>query len=126
MSKSVVPNSGRVVFIEEIGMSEYAKLGASVRVTGRVKSYDVASGIVFIEDRERQLQVEVSSRLPSLFNVPIGSLAQFIGELEVPKGGGGGGGLLLHARICRNVDGLNLELYRKSVDLLRNHIGQPL
>ena len=56
----------------------------------------------------------------------VGDWLQAIGELLIVgedgssgDGGGGGGALWLRARICRNVNGLNVALYERALEATR-------
>lgn len=95
--------------------SEMFKQGASLRVTGSLQSYDVDSATAVIQDGSVSLKVDtqhlrdVSLRLNSTY--------QFIGELQIHQDNEA----ILQARIGRNVDGLDLNLYQQSLLIRRQH-----
>uniref|UniRef100_A0A1D1Y2B0 CST complex subunit TEN1 n=2 Tax=Anthurium amnicola TaxID=1678845 RepID=A0A1D1Y2B0_9ARAE len=93
--------------------SELFKQGASLRITGKLESYCVESAVATIVDGSSRLKVDTQHLRNLSFR--IGCLYQFIGELLI----GQNNDAILQARIGRNVDGMDLNLYHQSVQLLR-------
>ncbi|CAI9290900.1 unnamed protein product [Lactuca saligna] len=84
----------------------------SLRVNGKLQEHDVESAIAIIADGGVTLAVDTQHlRL----NLRVGSLYQFIGELSIQPNNEG----ILKARVGRNVDGMDLNLYQQSLKLLR-------
>ncbi|KAL6644834.1 hypothetical protein ACP70R_016442 [Stipagrostis hirtigluma subsp. patula] len=85
--------------------SEMFKQGAYLRVSGQLQYHDVDSVVAVIQDSSVSLKIgtqhlrEISFRANSMY--------QFIGELLI----GPENDAILQARIGRNVDGLDLNLY---------------
>ncbi|MFS7926841.1 hypothetical protein Hanom_Chr04g00301861 [Helianthus anomalus] len=112
-SSAAVP-SGSLVILQELNSSSpHFKEGASLRVTGKLQEYNVETAIAIIADGGATLAVDTQHlRL----NLRVGSLYQFIGELSIQPDNEG----ILKARVGRNVDGMDLNLYQQSLKLLRH------
>ncbi|EEH53082.1 uncharacterized protein MICPUCDRAFT_42601 [Micromonas pusilla CCMP1545] len=86
----------------------------SVRVLGRLESYDPATCRGRIEHDGATLAVDASV-VPSADAPRIGSLYQYIGELDCAGAGGGPDPTaprpVLRARVARCVDGLDVRVY---------------
>ncbi|GAA0153464.1 hypothetical protein LIER_11695 [Lithospermum erythrorhizon] len=112
MSTSVIGH-GELVILEELNPSSpHFKQGASLRVTGKLQEYTVESAIAVIVDGSATLRID--TQLMRL-NLRIGSIYQFIGELVIEPSSEA----TLKARVGRNVDGMDLNLYHQSILLLR-------
>ncbi|KAI3690085.1 hypothetical protein L2E82_48060 [Cichorium intybus] len=105
--------SGALVLLQELtSSSSHFKQGASLRVTGKLQEYNVETAIAVIADGGATLAIDTQHlRL----NLRVGSLYQFIGELSIQPNNDG----ILKARVGRNVDGMDLNLYQQSLKLLR-------
>ncbi|TVU09776.1 hypothetical protein EJB05_43271 [Eragrostis curvula] len=95
--------------------SEMFKHGASLRVTGNLQSYDVDSATAIIQDGSLSLKVDTQHLRDISFRT--NSMYQFIGELLIRADNDA----ILQARIGRNVDGLDLNLYQQSLLIGRQH-----
>ncbi|XP_062189096.1 CST complex subunit TEN1-like [Phragmites australis] len=95
--------------------SEFFKQGTSLRVTGNLQSYDVDSAIAVIQDGSVSLKVDTQHLRDISFRT--NSTYQFIGELLIPPDNDA----ILQARIGRNVDGLDLNLYQQSLLVRRQY-----
>ncbi|CAL5083695.1 unnamed protein product [Urochloa decumbens] len=95
--------------------SEMFKQGASVRVTGTLQSYDVDSAIAVIQDGSVSLKIDTKNLRDVSFRT--NSAYQFIGELLIRADNEA----ILQARIGRNVDGLDLNLFQQSVFIRRQY-----
>ncbi|KAG2631744.1 CST complex subunit TEN1-like [Panicum virgatum] len=95
--------------------SEMFKQGASLRVTGILQSYDVDSAAAVIQDGSVSLKVDTQNLRDISFRTY--SAYQFIGELLIHADNEA----ILQARIGRNVDGLDMNLYQQSLLIRRQH-----
>ncbi|KAL6880580.1 hypothetical protein ACP4OV_012145 [Aristida adscensionis] len=95
--------------------SEFFKQGASLRVTGSLQSYDVDSAIAIIQDGSVSLRIN-TQHLRDI-NFRPNSTYQFIGELLILPDNDA----VLQARIGRNVDGIDLNLYQQSLIIRRQY-----
>ncbi|XP_008453918.1 CST complex subunit TEN1 isoform X1 [Cucumis melo] len=107
--------SGALVSLKDLmkPSSEFFKDGASLRVTGKLVEYSVETAIAIIVDGNVNLKID-TQHLREL-SIRIGSIYQFIGELLVQSDNEA----ILQARVGRNVDGIDLNLYHQSLQLLR-------
>ncbi|XP_062208862.1 CST complex subunit TEN1-like [Phragmites australis] len=87
--------------------SEMFKQGTSLRVTGNLQSHDVDSAVVVIQDGSVSLKVDTRHLRDISFQT--NSAYQFIGELLIHPDNDA----ILQARIGRNFDGLDLNLYQR-------------
>ncbi|GAV83173.1 hypothetical protein CFOL_v3_26623 [Cephalotus follicularis] len=105
--------SGALVTLSELDpSSSFFKLGASLRVTGKLQEYSLETAIAIITDGGAILKIDTQHLRDLGFRV--GSIYQFIGELIQPDNEA-----ILQARVGRNVDGIDLNLYHQSLQLLR-------
>ncbi|MCD7472280.1 hypothetical protein HAX54_013317 [Datura stramonium] len=106
--------SGALVNLEELVQSSpHFKHGISLRVIGKLQDYDVETAVAVIVDRNASLKVDTQHLN---INLRIGSIFQFIGELLLEPDHEA----ILKARVGRNIDGMDLNLYRQSLQLLRD------
>ncbi|OIV93555.1 hypothetical protein TanjilG_04787 [Lupinus angustifolius] len=133
--------SGALVTLQELHPSSpFFKQGASLRITGKLHAYSLESGIATIIDGDDTLKVSTEHLRDLSFRV--GSVYQFIGELCIEPENEVKALLILlylartlgymrvlQARVGRNVDGIDLNLYHQSLLLLRqfqaNHLNNP-
>lgn len=112
MASSVV-SYGALVTLEELRPSSpHFQNGTSIRVIGKLLEYTVETAIAVVADGNATLKID--TQLVKL-NYRLGSIYQFIGELLLESDNEP----LLKARVGRNVDGIDLNLYRQSVQLLK-------
>ncbi|KAF8714127.1 hypothetical protein HU200_028134 [Digitaria exilis] len=93
--------------------SEMFKQGASLRVTGILQSYDMDSATAVIKDGSVSLKIDTQNLRDVSFRT--NSAYQFIGELQIHADNEA----ILQARIGRNVDGLDLNLYQSALLIQR-------
>ncbi|KAJ4719384.1 CST complex subunit TEN1-like [Melia azedarach] len=111
---SLAIKSGALVTLPELHPSSpFYEEGASLRVTGKLQHYYVETAIAIIADGSATLNIDTQHLRDLSFRV--GSIYQFIGELHIQQENGA----ILQARVGRNVDGLDLNLYHQSLQLLR-------
>ncbi|KAK3418681.1 hypothetical protein EUGRSUZ_H03266 [Eucalyptus grandis] len=87
--------------------------GASLRVLGKLQEYSVETTIAMIVDGDASLKIDTQHLRDLSFRV--GSMYQFIGEIQIQPDNEA----VLRARVGRNVDGLDLNLYYQSLQLVR-------
>lgn len=100
--------------------SEMFKQGASLLVTGILQSYDVDSAVAVIQDGSERLKIDTQNLRDISFRS--NSTFQFIGELLIQPNNDA----ILEARVGRNVDGLDLNLYQQSLIIRRQHEAKLL
>ncbi|XP_068342302.1 CST complex subunit TEN1-like [Pyrus communis] len=117
--------SGALVTLQDLHpSSSYFKQGASLRVTGKLQDYSVETAIATIVDGSERLKINTQHLRELSFR--LGSVYQFIGELLIQPDNEA----VLQGRVGRNVDGIDLNLYHQSLQLLRqfraNHVKNPV
>ncbi|PON67011.1 CST complex subunit [Parasponia andersonii] len=123
MASSAI-KSGALVSLQDLHpSSHYFRQGTSLRVTGKLQEYSAQTAIAMVVDGSAKLKVN-TEHLRNL-NLKLGSFYQFIGELLIQPDNEA----VLQARVGRNVDGINLDLYHQSLQLLRqfqaDHLKNP-
>ncbi|KAK7284401.1 hypothetical protein RJT34_19146 [Clitoria ternatea] len=116
--------SGALVCLRDLQPSSpFFKQGASLRIIGKLNEYSLETGVATIIDGNDILKVSTEHLRDLTFQV--GSVYQFIGELLIQPDNEG----ILQARVGRNVDGIDLNLYHQSLLLLRqfqaDHLNNP-
>ncbi|KAK4748796.1 hypothetical protein SAY87_015382 [Trapa incisa] len=107
--------SGALVSLEDlVPSSPFFANGSSLRVIGRLQEYSVETAFAIIVDGRAKLKVSTVHLRDLSFRV--GSIYQFIGELRIiqPENEA-----TLQARVGRNVDGIDLNLYHESIQMVR-------
>ncbi|XP_041022866.1 CST complex subunit TEN1 isoform X2 [Juglans microcarpa x Juglans regia] len=113
MASSAI-KSGTLVSLQDIyPSSPFYKQGASLRVTGKLQEYSVETAVAIVIDGNANLKINTQHLRDLSFRV--GSFYQFIGELLIQPDNEA----ILQARVGRNVDGIDLNLYHQSLQLLR-------
>ncbi|KAF9607465.1 hypothetical protein IFM89_036062 [Coptis chinensis] len=101
--------------------SPFLKNGASLRVVGKYATrFLVETAVAVIVDGSYNLKIDTQHLRNISFRV--GSIYQFIGELLIKPDTEA----VLQARIGRNVDGIDLNLYYQSLQLLRQFQGEHM
>ncbi|XBJ21193.1 hypothetical protein VPH35_011886 [Triticum aestivum] len=126
--------SGVPVTLQELEpSSQMFKHGASLRVTGTLQSYDVDSAVAVIRDGSVTLRIDTQHLREIGFRS--GSMFQFIAELLIRPNRLEQWCIkfvayilqaILQARVGRNVDGLDLNLYHQSLIIRRQHEARLL
>ncbi|CAN8244741.1 unnamed protein product [Cochlearia groenlandica] len=117
MAYNTQMKSGAPITLEELyPSSPFYKEAVSLRVTGRLSRYSVETAICVIEDGDKTLRINTQHLRDVSFRV--GSIYQFIGELHIHPINQA----MLEARTGRNVDGMDMNLYRETVKLLRKFL----
>ncbi|XP_021898869.1 CST complex subunit TEN1 [Carica papaya] len=108
--------SGTLVTLQDLHPSSpFFQDGASFRVTGKLEEYSVETAIAVIADGDANLKIDTKNLRDLSFR--IGSIYQFIGELHIQADNENEA--ILQARVGRNVDGIDLNLYYQTLQLLR-------
>ncbi|KAK6173815.1 hypothetical protein SNE40_017208 [Patella caerulea] len=127
MDNRSIPPCGKVLFIEEIheiiSMANSSVDGKSVRVTGRLERHNTESSTAVLVDPRSNKSLLIDTRLIEPFPEKLGSLFQFIGELE---GVDRSLDVTLRARVVRCVDGLDLALYNQAIKAQREFLKQDI
>jgi hypothetical protein len=117
--------SGEIVMLKELHLDANV-ISKYVRVTGFAVSVDVDHNIVQLEHEGHMLYVD-TSEVPASSLTPQ-ALAQFIGEIRPAKehvhlrDNVGPDDFYMKARIYRIVDGLDMELFRQTVEARREYL----
>ncbi|RKP25206.1 telomere-capping, CST complex subunit-domain-containing protein [Syncephalis pseudoplumigaleata] len=125
--------SARILFIEELTSEQLARLAKEatpIRVTGRLTRYDVEQSEAVLEDSHAQLAIDTS--LLSVFSHRMNGVYQFIGRITSATTVSASDvssatedkltrAYRLQATLVREVDALDMSLYRDTVQLLRKH-----
>ncbi|KNA10064.1 hypothetical protein SOVF_147930 [Spinacia oleracea] len=115
---SSVMSSGALLMLEELKPSSpHFQNGASLRVTGKLLDYKVETDVAIIIDGNATLKIDTQHLK---IRCRVGSIYQFIGELFFDSENQP----ILKARIGRIVDGLDLNLYRQSLQLLKDFLAE--
>ncbi|CAI8615393.1 unnamed protein product [Vicia faba] len=119
---SLEVKSGALVSLQDLRPSSpFFKQGTSLRIIGKLHEYSFETGLATVIDGNDILKVNTEHLRDLSFQV--GSVYQFIGELLIQHDNEG----VLQARVGRNVDGIDLNLYHQSLLLLRqfqaNHLN---
>ncbi|KAG5414802.1 hypothetical protein BRARA_A02262 [Brassica rapa] len=112
MANSQIESGAPITLQELYPSSPFFMEARSLRVTGLLKGYSVETAIGVIEDGEKSLKINTQHLRDVSFRV--GSVYQFIGELHIEPNN--------EARTGRNVDGIDINLYRKTIELLRRFL----
>ncbi|CAO3668291.1 unnamed protein product [Umbelopsis ramanniana] len=108
---------GELVMLQELALDPVAFQKKSIRATGILITYNPDSNRAVLEHKGHTLVVATDLLDP--FPYKIKDLLQCIGELELIAESNQ---LLLHARIARKVDGLDLDIYEKTIQLRRKYL----
>ncbi|KAL0689767.1 hypothetical protein Bca4012_089445 [Brassica carinata] len=118
MANSQIESGAPITLQELYPSSPFFMEARSLRVTGLLKGYSVETAIGVIEDGEKSLKINTQHLRDVSFRV--GSVYQFIGELHIEPNNETDN--LSIARTGRNVDGIDINLYRKTIELLRRFL----
>ncbi|KAE8684087.1 topless-related protein 3-like [Hibiscus syriacus] len=110
---AAIKSGALVTLLELQPSSEFFKEGASLRVTGKLQEYSVETAIAVIADQGATLKID-TQHLRAL-DFRICSILQFSGELHIQPNSEA----VLQARTGRNVNGIDLDLYYRSLQQLR-------
>ncbi|XP_031373103.1 CST complex subunit TEN1 [Punica granatum] len=107
--------SGALLSLEDLHPSSpFFADGSSLRVIGKLQEYSSETALAIIVDGSAKLKVNTNHLRDLSFRA--GSIYQFIGELHIHQPENEA---ILQARVGRNVDGIDLNLYHQSLQLVR-------
>lgn len=116
-------SSGTIIHLHEI--TAHARPGMSVRVLGVLEELDTYTGCAVLThpQRDAALAINLTQALEGARRAfHIGDLLQIVGELNASSAadpGSTGETLVLYARVALVVNGMNVELYERTVDARR-------
>ncbi|KAJ2712189.1 hypothetical protein H4R19_002883 [Coemansia spiralis] len=125
---------GRPVFLEELVRAPAAHVGQTVRVTGTLHSYTPALDRAMLVDGPHLLAID--TQLLGVQQYHVGQTYQLIGvvagveadedtEQPLPEDAQCAAGIALRARVVKDVDGLDMAIYRRAVHALRRFLDGP-
>ena len=91
-----------------------------LRVIGRLESYDINHSTMWLQDYQAaslRMAIDVSNIEPIPFASRLGTLYQFIGEVnyrDIPAGSETERCVVMNALACRCMDGLDMDTYMKA------------
>ncbi|XP_071172524.1 CST complex subunit TEN1-like [Mytilus edulis] len=106
---------GEPYLLNEIVENGYTMDGLSVRINGRLLQHDFQNCRAFLADPKTGCSLKVNTSLIEPLE-EAGSLFQLIGELSHS-----GGETILNARLVRCIDGMDLVIYKKALELQRQY-----
>mmetsp|Transcript_15918 Transcript_15918/g.41268 ORF Transcript_15918/g.41268 Transcript_15918/m.41268 type:complete len:130 (-) Transcript_15918:44-433(-) len=109
---------GERMLLAEIAAQGSQLNGKSVLVLGRIQQCDHSQQTVVITHEHAELTVDV--RMSPGVHLAKDAWFQFIGELEVQEQGGA----ILIARIARNVNGIDEQLYQEALYAQRRFLEE--
>ncbi|TMW67073.1 hypothetical protein Poli38472_012189 [Pythium oligandrum] len=111
---------GEIVQIAEVLRSPQLQ-NRSVRVTGRLESFDAARNLAVISFQGARMTVETNTMAMDGREMTVGSMYQFLGETH--RIGGGPDDVRLRARVLRNVDNMDIDLFLQALELRRQFLA---
>ncbi|KAJ0401050.1 hypothetical protein ATCC90586_004155 [Pythium insidiosum] len=108
---------GEIVQIAEV-LRDPRLQQRSVRITGKLESYDASNHIALVSFQGAQLTVETRICALEGVELAIGSMYQFIGETYRSHAD-----VRLRARVARNVDNLDIDLFLQALELRRKFLA---
>jgi hypothetical protein len=91
----------------------------TLRLMGTLRHYDATKNLAQIEQHGHTLEIDTS--LLGQFPFQIGSLFQFIGEVEMETARKP---ICLKARVGRRVEGIDMGMYQQVLEIRRNFLGE--
>ncbi|XP_072049120.1 uncharacterized protein [Amphiura filiformis] len=118
-----LPPSGVILRLREVCERRPQEMtGKSVRVMGKLASHNVIqrqAAITSAERNDQQSRLNIDTKLIEPFDARLGSIFQFIGELEISALSGE---LVLCARVVQCIDGIDVAMYYNALDLQREYL----
>ncbi|XP_062608129.1 uncharacterized protein LOC134269975 [Saccostrea cucullata] len=115
-----LPECGRVMSISSIPLEESVSLTSrvrNIRVTGRLTHHNCVKRQATLSDPQSNSSVCIDTTLVEPLEGTVGSLFQAIGELEPSKNGP-----VIKASIMRCVDGLDLPMYNRALEIQQQYL----
>ncbi|KAF1328711.1 hypothetical protein FI667_g6500, partial [Globisporangium splendens] len=96
----------------------------SVRITGRLDAYDAQRNLARVSFENAEMTVDTRILSVDGLELHIGSMYQFLGETQqVRQASGGQDTVRLVARVARNVDSLDMDLFLQALALRRQFLA---
>ncbi|GLD98089.1 hypothetical protein PINS_up006786 [Pythium insidiosum] len=108
---------GEIVQIAEV-LRDPRLQQSSVRITGKLETYDASSHVATVSFQGAQLTVETRICALDGVDLVVGSMYQFIGETYRSHTE-----IRLRARVARNVDKLDIDLFLEALELRRKFLA---
>ncbi|XP_035207548.1 CST complex subunit TEN1-like [Stegodyphus dumicola] len=112
-----------VCFVEEIVSKRYPSNPASklVRVLGKLKNFDPVTSLGELSDPEAKTYSTLAVNFENISDTPLirGILYQVVGEVADK-----GSKITLNASIVRNVDGIDMQMYKEAINLRRQFLSK--
>uniref|UniRef100_K3WMX9 CST complex subunit Ten1 n=1 Tax=Globisporangium ultimum (strain ATCC 200006 / CBS 805.95 / DAOM BR144) TaxID=431595 RepID=K3WMX9_GLOUD len=93
----------------------------SVRITGRLDAYDAQRNLARVSFQNAEITVDTRILSMDGLELRIGSMYQFLGETQHTSGGQDT--VRLVARVARNVDSLDMDLFLQALALRRQFLA---
>ncbi|DAZ92585.1 TPA: hypothetical protein N0F65_012815 [Lagenidium giganteum] len=113
------PNVGEICQIAEV-LQDPRLQNRCVRITGRLEQYDATRELAKVAFQGASMAVETRLLANTHVELRIGSMYQFLGDTRVQAGS-----VCLSARVVRNVDNLDIDLYLQALELRRKFLASP-
>ncbi|KAG1710322.1 hypothetical protein DVH05_017326 [Phytophthora capsici] len=94
----------------------------SVRITGRLQTYDAQRKLAIISFQDVSMVVETQRLALENLRLQLGSMYQFLGETYASNQGGPPE-VRLVARVARNVDSLDIDLFLEALAMRRQFLA---
>ncbi|KAE8876566.1 hypothetical protein PF005_g7194 [Phytophthora fragariae] len=94
----------------------------SVRITGRLEAYDAQRKLAKVSFQDVSMTVETQRMALGNLRLQIGSMYQFLGE-TYSSNQGGQTEVRLVARVGRNVDSLDIDLFLEALAMRRQFLA---
>ncbi|KAG7380909.1 hypothetical protein PHYPSEUDO_006679 [Phytophthora pseudosyringae] len=94
----------------------------SVRVTGRLEAYDAQRKLARLSFQDVSMTVETQRLALENLRLQLGSMYQFLGETYASNQGGQTE-VRLVARVARNVDSLDIDLFLETLAMRRQFLA---
>ncbi|KAL3665881.1 hypothetical protein V7S43_009305 [Phytophthora oleae] len=94
----------------------------SVRITGRLETYDAQRKLAIISFQDVSMVVETQRLALENLRLQLGSMYQFLGETYASNQGGPTE-VRLVARVARNVDSLDIDLFLEALAMRRQFLA---
>lgn len=113
-------NFHEVCFVDEILSKSYPTISKKVRVTGKLTDYNPITSTGRLSSSDYQSSQFLRLNLKYVENTSFikGHLYQLIGEISSNEEG------ILLVKVAKNVDGLDLPMFRKAVNLRRQYLSK--
>eukprot|EP00039_Didymoeca_costata_P009604 m.127306 g.127306 ORF g.127306 m.127306 type:complete len:123 (-) comp14543_c0_seq1:1362-1730(-) len=112
--------AAEVLMTDEVAKAPASFIQKEVRVTGKIKTYDARENNVILELAGCELRVDVALVEPTNFKET--SLFQFLGTFQSTGEGPVPQKYFLKARIAKCVNGLDIALFRKALEIRRSFL----